>query len=141
MSAVAARAGLSRVTIYAHFPTREALLEAAVERAVRRVVTALEAARPDEGPAIEALDRLLAAAWQHLAGYSAMAQAVAESLSPEAVARAHHAAYETIGGLAGHESPVRRDRSVAIAAEAAFPCALADQHAIAAQLALEPVAQ
>jgi TetR/AcrR family transcriptional regulator, mexCD-oprJ operon repressor len=99
MSAVAALAGLSRVTLYAHFPTWEALLEAAVERAVRRVMTALEAARPDEGPPTAALDRLLAAAWQHLAGYSAMAQAVAEALSPEAVARTHHAAYETIGAL------------------------------------------
>jgi len=99
MSGVAARAGLSRVTLYAHFPTWENLLEAAVERAVRRVMKALEAARPDEGPPVEALDRLLAAAWQHLAGYSAMAQAVAESLSPEAVARTHHAAYETIGAL------------------------------------------
>ena len=67
MSAVAAQAGLSRVTLYAHFPTWETLLEAAVERAVRRVMTALEATRPDEGPPIEALDRLLAAAWQHLA--------------------------------------------------------------------------
>lgn len=99
MSAVATQAGLSRVTVYAHFPTWEALLEAAVERAVRRVMTALEAARPDEGPPVEALDRLVAAAWQHLAGYSAMAQAVAESLSPEAVARTHRAAYETIGSL------------------------------------------
>jgi TetR/AcrR family transcriptional regulator, mexCD-oprJ operon repressor len=99
MSAVATQAGVSRVTVYAHFPTWEALLEAAVERAVRRVMTALEAARPDEGPPVEALDRLLAAAWQHLAGYSAMAQAVAESLGPEAVARTHHAAYETIGAL------------------------------------------
>jgi TetR/AcrR family transcriptional regulator, mexCD-oprJ operon repressor len=99
MSAVAAQAGLSRVTLYAHFPTWEALLEAAVQRAVRRLMAALEAARPAEGPPVEALDRLLEAAWQHLAGYSAMAQAVAESLSPEAVARTHHAAYETIGAL------------------------------------------
>ena len=32
MAAVAARAGVSRVTVYAHFPTWEALLEAVVER-------------------------------------------------------------------------------------------------------------
>ncbi|MGH3320496.1 MAG: TetR/AcrR family transcriptional regulator [Streptosporangiaceae bacterium] len=34
MSAVARDAGLSRVTLYAHFPTREALLEAVLRRAV-----------------------------------------------------------------------------------------------------------
>ena len=42
-------AGVSRVTVYAHFPTWEALLEAAVERAVQRTMAALEAARPADG--------------------------------------------------------------------------------------------
>lgn len=99
ISAVAAQAGVSRVTVYAHFPTWEALLEAAVERAVRRTMTALEAAEPDEGPPVQALERMLAAAWQHLARYSAMAQAVADQLSPEAVVRTHRAAHQTIGAL------------------------------------------
>jgi TetR/AcrR family transcriptional regulator, mexCD-oprJ operon repressor len=99
ISAVAAQAGVSRVTVYAHFPTWEALLEAAVERAVLRTVAALEAASPTEGPAAEALERVLAAGWQHLARYQAMAQAVSELLSPEAVTRTHHAAHRTIAGL------------------------------------------
>ncbi|HXZ76611.1 MAG TPA: TetR family transcriptional regulator [Streptosporangiaceae bacterium] len=99
ISAVAAQAGVSRVTVYAHFPTWEALLEAAVERAVRRTMTALEAADPASGPPVQALERMLAAAWQHLARYSAMAQAVAEQLSPEAVTRTHQAAHQTIGAL------------------------------------------
>src|SRR5215472_2401552 len=42
ISAVAALAGVSRVTVYAHFPTWEALLEAAVQRAVTRIMAALE---------------------------------------------------------------------------------------------------
>ena len=63
ISAVAAQAGVSRVTVYAHFPTWEALLEAAVERAVLRTVAALEAASPAEGLAAEALERVLAAGW------------------------------------------------------------------------------
>jgi AcrR family transcriptional regulator len=99
ISAVAVLAGVSRVTVYAHFPTWEALLEAAVERAVRRTMTALQSVRPQDGPPVEALDRVLAAAWQHLAGYQAMAAAVAELLSPEAVTRTHQAAHETIGAL------------------------------------------
>jgi AcrR family transcriptional regulator len=99
ISAVAAQAGVSRVTVYAHFPTWEALLEAAVERAVRRTMTALEATDPTTGPPVQALERMLAAAWQHLARYSAMAQAVAEQLSPAAVTRTHQAAHRTVGAL------------------------------------------
>jgi AcrR family transcriptional regulator len=99
ISAVAAQAGVSRVTVYAHFPTWEALLEAAVVRAVRRTMTALESVHPDEGPPVEALDRMLAATWQHLARYQAMAAAVAELLNPEAVTRTHQAAHRTIGAL------------------------------------------
>jgi len=99
ISAVAVQAGVSRVTVYAHFPTWEALLEAAVERAVRRTMAALQSERPDDGPPAQALDRMLAAAWQHLARYGAMAAAVAELLSPEAVTRTHHAAHHTIGAL------------------------------------------
>jgi TetR/AcrR family transcriptional regulator, mexCD-oprJ operon repressor len=99
ISAVAAQAGVSRVTLYAHFPTWEALLEAAVERAVRQTMAALHAARPDDGPPVQALERMVGAAWQHLARYGAMAQAVAEQLSPEAVARTHEAAFRTIGAL------------------------------------------
>jgi TetR/AcrR family transcriptional regulator, mexCD-oprJ operon repressor len=100
ISAVAVQAGVSRVTVYAHFPTWQALLEAAVERAVQRTMAALQSVRPDDGPAAEALERMIAAAWQHLASYQAMAAAMAEFLSPEAVTRTHRAAHHTIGTLA-----------------------------------------
>jgi TetR/AcrR family transcriptional regulator, mexCD-oprJ operon repressor len=99
ISAVAVQAGVSRVTVYAHFPTWQALLEAAVERAVHRTTAALQSVRPDDGPAVEALDRMLAAAWEHLASYQAMATAVAEFLSPEAVTRTHQPAHRAIGAL------------------------------------------
>jgi len=99
ISAVAAMAGVSRVTVYAHFPTWQALLEAAVERAVRRTMAALQSVHPEDGPPIEALDRTMAAAWQHLAQYEAMAAAVAELLSPEAITRTHQAAHHTVGAL------------------------------------------
>ena len=99
ISAVAALAGVSRVTVYAHFPTWQALLEAAVERAVRRTMAALQSVHPEDGPPVEALDRMIAAAWQHLARYEAMAAAVAELLSPEAVTRTHQAAHHAIGSL------------------------------------------
>jgi TetR/AcrR family transcriptional regulator, mexCD-oprJ operon repressor len=99
IAAVAARAGVSRVTVYAHYPTSQSLLEAAVERAVRRVSAALESASPGSGPPVTALERTITLAWQHLASYGAMARAVSEQLSPEAVARTHHAAHQMIGAL------------------------------------------
>lgn len=99
ISAVARRAGVSRVTVYSHFPTWEALLEAAVQRAVGKTMTAVQAAAPDDGPPVQALERMVAATWQHLARYGAMSQAVAEQFGPDAVARSHQAAHQAIGAL------------------------------------------
>jgi AcrR family transcriptional regulator len=99
IAAVATQAGVSRVTVYAHFPTREDLLEAVVERAIRHANVALEAARPDQGPPLDALDRLIAAGWRELERNRAIAQAAAEQLSPAALTRAHQGADHRIGEL------------------------------------------
>ncbi|HYK26424.1 MAG TPA: TetR/AcrR family transcriptional regulator [Streptosporangiaceae bacterium] len=99
ITAVAKEAGVSRVTVYSHFPTWDSLLEAAVQRAVGRTMASIESAQPADGPPAEALQRLLAAAWKHLGRYSAMAQAVTEYLNPEAVTRSHQAAHNLIGSL------------------------------------------
>ena len=98
-TAVASEAGVSRVTVYSHFPTREALLEAVAERAVRRSRTALQAARLEEGPAAGALDRLIEVAWGELDRNGAIAHAASEQLSPAAMARAHEALRGPIGDL------------------------------------------
>src|SRR5260370_34828251 len=66
VSAFAAEAGLSRPTVYAHFPDLERLLEALVERTVRRTMVALDSAEPDRGLAVDALRRLLDARWEEL---------------------------------------------------------------------------
>jgi TetR/AcrR family transcriptional regulator, mexCD-oprJ operon repressor len=99
ISAVAEEAGLSRVTVYAHFPSLEDLLEAVVERAVRRAGTALEAADPDRGPPIEALERLVSVSWRELERHQATARSAAEQLSPDAQRRAHAAARRPIRRL------------------------------------------
>src|SRR5215467_456968 len=80
IAAVASEAGTSRVTVYAHFSTREQLLEAALERSVRRAAAALEAAAPDVGPPLEALDRLVGVAWQVLERFAGMAAATMASV-------------------------------------------------------------
>ena len=83
ISAVAAEAGLSRVTVYAHFPTREDLLKAVAERAVRLATVEIQMTWLDEGSAADALDRLVAESWRVLDRHQAMAQATAEQLSAD----------------------------------------------------------
>jgi AcrR family transcriptional regulator len=72
MSAIARRAGVVRATVYVHFPTREALIAAVTERAMRESAEAIQAAGPDEGDPREALERVLTAAWQVLARHHAL---------------------------------------------------------------------
>jgi TetR/AcrR family transcriptional regulator, mexCD-oprJ operon repressor len=50
----------------------------------------VEAADPDHGPPLAALERVLAAGRRELARNSAIAQAGAEQLGPAALARTHH---------------------------------------------------
>jgi AcrR family transcriptional regulator len=99
IAAVATEAGVSRVTVYAHFPKREQLLEAVVERAVRRTADAIAAVEPHSGPPLEALARLIATGWRELDHNRAMAQAAAEQLSPTALTRAHEGALRHIRAL------------------------------------------
>src|SRR5262249_58251988 len=47
---IARAAGVSRQTVYAHFPTREALLDAVMERATAEVTAAFDTAGLDEAP-------------------------------------------------------------------------------------------
>src|SRR5260370_14899161 len=66
---IARAAGLSRQTVYAHFPSREALLDAVVARATAEVAAAFEAAALGAAPPAEALIRLLDAGWAVSARY------------------------------------------------------------------------
>src|ERR1019366_10617834 len=80
-------------------PLELALLEAVVRRAVNRTAVALEAAQPDTGPPLEALERLLSAGWRELDRNGAIAAAAATQLSPAALTRTHHAAHERVREL------------------------------------------
>jgi TetR/AcrR family transcriptional repressor of mexCD-oprJ operon len=100
VSAVAAESGLSRVTVYAHFQSREKLLEAVVERAVGRASAALEAAEPDSGAPLDALTRVITASWREIERHKATARAAAEQLTPEVQRRTHMAARRQLQRLA-----------------------------------------
>ncbi|SBT44815.1 transcriptional regulator, TetR family [Micromonospora narathiwatensis] len=72
MDDIAAAAGLSRQTVYAHFPSRDALVTAVFQRLTDEVLAGLDAARLDEGPASAALRRLLDVSWQTFDRYPAL---------------------------------------------------------------------
>lgn len=69
MEDVARAAGVSRQTVYANFPSREALLDAVVERATAEVTAAFDAAGLEDLAPAEALIRLLDAGWAASARY------------------------------------------------------------------------
>ena len=83
LAAVADVAGISRKTLYAHFPSRDALINALIERATTRVVAALDAADLDTGPADAALVRLMEAGWTSMDTDPFLLQLSTPPVSPE----------------------------------------------------------
>jgi TetR/AcrR family transcriptional repressor of mexCD-oprJ operon len=73
MADVASAAGVSRATVYRHFPTREVLIAAIQIQAIEQSEQALLACRLDEGTATEALRRLCTA-WLDVAERYALAE-------------------------------------------------------------------
>lgn len=59
MDEVARAAGIGRATLHRHFAGRDALVRALEELGIQELEAALEAARLDEGPADEAVRRLI----------------------------------------------------------------------------------
>ncbi|MCQ8187102.1 TetR/AcrR family transcriptional regulator [Streptomyces rugosispiralis] len=61
MDDIAKAAGISRATLHRHFAGRDALIRALEELCIERSEAALDTARIEEGDAVEALRRLVAA--------------------------------------------------------------------------------
>ena len=99
ISGVAAAAGLSRPTVYAHFGDRSALIAAVVERTVRSARGAIEGAAPDEGDALDALDRVAAACWQEIHRHAAVTRASAGELPDAERRRLHEDAFAPLERL------------------------------------------
>jgi AcrR family transcriptional regulator len=89
MTAIARAAGVGRVTLYSHFPSRGALLEAVVERAITDAGAALAAERRDELPALEALRRLLRTSWRIVEQHRGLYEAAVRELGPRRLRPLH----------------------------------------------------
>ncbi|HEV7564916.1 MAG TPA: TetR/AcrR family transcriptional regulator [Microbacteriaceae bacterium] len=89
MAEIARQAGVVRATIYVHFPTRESLLDAAMERAVADVAQAMTDAEPQRGDPKEALERVLRATWKELGRFHALLAINIGRLSVEELHRRH----------------------------------------------------
>jgi AcrR family transcriptional regulator len=80
MAEVARASGLVRATVYGHFPSREALVDAITDRAVADARSAFDYARLDEGPAAAAVARLAEAAWSVASRYMIVSEATLRTL-------------------------------------------------------------
>jgi AcrR family transcriptional regulator len=86
---VAQAAGVGRVTLYGHFPSREALTDAVLAHAIAKANTALDAVDVDHGPASEALERLVGSSWRIIDQHRSLL-AAAQAHLPVARVRQHH---------------------------------------------------
>jgi len=90
MADVAKAAGLGRVTLYAHFPTRADLLHALARQAIAEAEAALDATPADPSePADQVLARLIDATWHVLDRYRKLRTHSLTELGPDRLAQQH----------------------------------------------------
>ena len=89
MAEIARRAGVVRATIYMHFPTREALLDAVQEHATAQVADAIRQAEPDRGEPEQALERVIRATWMQLSQFHGILSLNMSRLSAKELHRRH----------------------------------------------------
>ncbi|MFC4376348.1 TetR/AcrR family transcriptional regulator [Nocardia halotolerans] len=98
ISEIAKRAGVGRVTLYGHFPSRADLIDAVFTRAVTESDHILDAVDIDGDPG-QALGRLVAASWKIIDQFRALLLAAQNHIPSERI-------------RAAHDRPLRRVRRI-----------------------------
>jgi TetR/AcrR family transcriptional regulator, mexCD-oprJ operon repressor len=96
---VAQAAGVGRVTLYGHFPSRQALVDAVLAHAIRQAHAVLDAEAIDHGPASDALSRLIRSSWPILAQHRSLLAAAQRDLRPARIRRHHDQAMARVERL------------------------------------------
>jgi TetR/AcrR family transcriptional repressor of mexCD-oprJ operon len=99
MTDIARAAGVTRQTVYAHFPSRARLLEAVLERAVADAVARMDASGLDDGAPQDVLARLVHASWRQLERHARLLEAMARELPPRVVRDRHAPVLERLERL------------------------------------------
>ncbi len=99
MAEIARAAGVGRVTLYAHFPSREALLDAVLGHAIEEATAVIGAAGPEHGPVDEVLRRLVRTSWQILDRHRRLFALAQAELGPARLRERHDPALSPIEGL------------------------------------------
>jgi TetR/AcrR family transcriptional repressor of mexCD-oprJ operon len=95
---IAAAAGVGRVTVYGHFPTRADLVDAVFAHTLAESDRALEAVDLT-GDARDALRRLVASSWRIVNRHRALLQAAQHTLEPERIRHLHQRPLERVEAL------------------------------------------
>lgn len=101
MEQVAAAAGVTRQTVYAHYPSRPLLVAAVIDRITAEAVVALDAVDVDSGSVTDALLRWLDVTWRLFDRYPLLLHPSAAAADQAESDRQHAAVIERLERLIG----------------------------------------
>ncbi|MEV4001390.1 TetR/AcrR family transcriptional regulator [Actinomadura sp. NPDC049753] len=89
MTDIARAAGVGRVTLYAHYPSREDVIRAVLRRAIDQSTETIEGARSAESPPAAAFAHLIRTAWPLIGRFGRLHNAARRTLPAEEVRQLH----------------------------------------------------